>query len=169
MRSDGVRVAHVGTRLGTWLFGTRSGTALRSRTGGPVFAGGTGARRSTIGFSMRFRISARLWCFHARLSHKAPPDGRCGRRTPESARSSGAVPFEGASPANCGTPAHANPFVRQPLAEAEWPRPGRRWLPVSPEPVAARRGFESCPARKATEKKSGVSGSPGCRSGCLGQ
>jgi hypothetical protein len=41
-----------------------------------VFAGGTGARRSTIGFSMRFRISARLWCFHARLSHKAPTVGQ---------------------------------------------------------------------------------------------
>jgi hypothetical protein len=57
-------------------------------------------------------------CLHARLSHKAPPDGRCGRRTPESARSSGAVPFAGASRAICGTPAHAKPFVRQPHARA---------------------------------------------------
>ena len=78
-------------------------------------------RTGPTGTDVRNRVPKRasLECsFSRRLSHKAPPDGRCGRRTPESARSSGAVPFAGASRAICGTPAHAKPFVRQPRVEA---------------------------------------------------
>ena len=109
----------------------RSSSALAgSQTGKPQkqHAPADKQRRTSVGLR-----DQRQRCFHARLSHKRPSGARGGRRSPRRGRFGLGVPFSTSSRATCGTPAHANPFVRQPHAVAEASCQPAKTAPPRPE------------------------------------